>query len=330
MCKANIDATLNFSQVYHCAWPETVLCTTTSSCRSVHPYVYGTPAVLSGEPADAIGRYADLLDIDVVQTYSDLGRSGLTVAGRAGLRALLEDVEKKRNDFSVLLVYDVSRWGRFQDADESAYYEFILKKAGVHVHYCAEQFVNDGSLASVLLKAIKRTMAGEFSRELGVKVFAGKSRLVERGFHQGGYAGYGLRRQLVDMDGSPKAVLGAGEWKSLHSDRVILVPGPEAEVAVVASIFKSFIELEKGESEIARDLNAQGWKTSTNGPWTRDHVHKILVSPKYIGCNVFNRHSCQTRQKKGQESSRDVGPLRQRIPAIGLKRRLPEGSGDHR
>ena len=215
--------------------------------------------------SDAIERYASLLEIDVIQTYSDLGRSGLTITGRAGLRALLDDVEKRRNDFSVLLVYDVSRWGRFQDADESAYYEYILKKAGVHVHYCAEQFVNDGSVASVLLKAIKRTMAGEFSRELGVKVFAGQSRLVERGFHHGGYAGYGLRRQLVDSDGQPKTVLGLGEWKSLQSDRVILVPGPEAEVAVVTSIYKSFVEMKKTESEIARDLNAQGWKTSSNG-----------------------------------------------------------------
>jgi DNA invertase Pin-like site-specific DNA recombinase len=63
---------------------------------------------------DAIGRYADLLDIDVIQRYSDLGRSGLAGEGRAGLRALLEDVDKKRNDFSVLLVYDVSRWDGFK------------------------------------------------------------------------------------------------------------------------------------------------------------------------------------------------------------------------
>ena len=195
-------------------------------------------------------------------------------------------------------MYDVSRWGRFQDADESAYYEYTLKKAGVHVHYCAEQFVNDGSVASVLLKAIKRTMAGEFSRELGVKVFAGKSRLVESGFHQGGYAGYGLRRQLVDMYGHPKTVLGTGEWKSLYSDRVILIPGPEEEVAVVAGIYKSFIEHGKSESEIARELNAQGWKTSTNGLWGREQVHKILVSPKYIGANVFNRRSFRLGKKK--------------------------------
>jgi len=61
------------------------------------------------------------------------------------------------------------------------------------VHYRAEQFENDGSLSSTLLKTIKRTMAGEYGRELSVKVFAGQCRLIERGFRQGGPAGYGLR-----------------------------------------------------------------------------------------------------------------------------------------
>jgi len=42
------------------------------------------------------------------------------------------------------------------------------------VHYCAESFTNDGNISGTLLKAIKRAMAGEFSRELSVKVFAGK------------------------------------------------------------------------------------------------------------------------------------------------------------
>ena len=59
---------------------------------------------------------------------------------------LIEDVRSGYADFDHVLVYDVSRWGRFQDVDESAHYEFICKEAGVKVVYCAEQFENDGSL----------------------------------------------------------------------------------------------------------------------------------------------------------------------------------------
>jgi DNA invertase Pin-like site-specific DNA recombinase len=110
---------------------------------------------------NAIATYASLLNMEVVQTYSDLGKSGLKLANRPGLKALLQDEETRRSRFRVVLVYDVSRWDRFQDADESAYYEYVLKKAGVNVHYCAELFSNHGSLSSVLLKALKPTMAGE-------------------------------------------------------------------------------------------------------------------------------------------------------------------------
>jgi DNA helicase II / ATP-dependent DNA helicase PcrA len=71
--------------------------------------------------------------MEIVQEYSDHGRSGLNIAGREGLNQLVSDVESKRTDFSALLVYDVSRWGRFQDVDESAYYENVLKRAGTEI-----------------------------------------------------------------------------------------------------------------------------------------------------------------------------------------------------
>ena len=93
-----------------------------------------------------------------------------------------------RADFQAILVYDVSRWGRFQDADESAYYEYLCKRAGIEVHYCAEQFENDGSPTSTIIKSVKRAMAGEYSRELSAKVFKGQCRLIELGYRQGGAA----------------------------------------------------------------------------------------------------------------------------------------------
>ena len=120
----------------------------------------------------------------------------------------------------------MSRWGRFQDADESAYYEYICRQAGVSVHYCAEQFENDGSPMSTIMKSMKRTMAGEYSRELSTKVFQGACRLVQLGFKQGGTAGFGLRRMLIDQNGARKAMLKMGEQKSIQTDRVVLVRRP--------------------------------------------------------------------------------------------------------
>ena len=62
-----------------------------------------------------------------------------------------------------------------------AYYEYICRRADIQVAYCAEQFENDGSPVSTIVKGVKRAMAGEYSRELSTKVFAGQCRLIELG-----------------------------------------------------------------------------------------------------------------------------------------------------
>jgi DNA invertase Pin-like site-specific DNA recombinase len=154
--------------------------------------------------SDAIARYADERGYQITETYTDAGKSGLRIEGRDGLTQLLEDIQAGKTDFNTVLVYDISRWGRFQDADESAYYEYICKRAGIAVEYCAEQFENDGSPVSTIVKGVKRAMAGEYSRELSQKVFAGQSRLIEMGYRQGGPPGFGLRRMLIDEAGTQK------------------------------------------------------------------------------------------------------------------------------
>lgn len=190
--------------------------------------------------SDAIRQYAEARGIEIVRTYADAGKSGLKIEGRDALRQLIEDVEANTADFTLVLVYDVSRWGRFQDADESAYYEYICRRAGIAVQYCAEQFDNDGSPVSTIVKGVKRAMAGEYSRELSTKVFAGQGRLIEKGFRQGGPAGFGLRRTLIDEHGANKGVLVRGEHKSIQTDRVILTPGPDEEVALVRDVYRAF------------------------------------------------------------------------------------------
>jgi DNA invertase Pin-like site-specific DNA recombinase len=77
--------------------------------------------------AAKIREYAAQRNIEIVKTYADAGKSGLNIGGRLSLQALIKDVESGSADFQIILVYDVSRWGRFQDADESAYYEYICK-----------------------------------------------------------------------------------------------------------------------------------------------------------------------------------------------------------
>ncbi len=246
--------------------------------------------------ADKIREYAARRGIEIVRTYADAGKSGLRMEGRVSLQQLLKDVESGSADFTIILVYDVSRWGRFQDADESAYYEYRCRRAGIQVAYCAEQFENDGSPVSTIVKGVKRAMAGEYSRELSAKVFAGQCRLIELGFRQGGPAGYGLRRVLLDQNGSIKAQLTRGEHKSLQTDRVILMPGPEDEARIVNLMYRWFIDDGMVESEIAGRLNEMAVRTDLDRQWTRATVHEVLTNEKYIGNNIYNRRSFKLKK----------------------------------
>ncbi|WGD53572.1 recombinase family protein [Bradyrhizobium sp. CB1650] len=191
--------------------------------------------------AVVIATYAELHKLTIVRTYRDEGESGLKFESRDGLTELIEDVQSGRADFAHLLVFDVSRWGRFQDVDESAHYEFICRKAGVKVAYCAEQFDNDGSLLASIMKNIKRVMPAEFSRELSAKVFAGSVRLTHRGFKMGGPTAYAFQRRLVDDQCRPKGILTVGQRKSLLTDHVKLIPGTPDQVEIVNWILHGYL-----------------------------------------------------------------------------------------
>ncbi len=100
--------------------------------------------------ADAIARYAEAHDFIVVRTFSDEAKSGLSINRRNGLKQLLKETVEGHTDFRAILVYDVSRWGRFQDADEAAHYEFLCKSSGAPVYYCAETFSDESGFSATI------------------------------------------------------------------------------------------------------------------------------------------------------------------------------------
>ncbi len=238
----------------------------------------------------AIEAYAKVHGFEVVASYQDSGKSGLTLSGRPELKRLLSDVLTGSMPYKAILVLDVTRWGRFQDADQAAHYEFMCREAGVPVRYCCEAFDHDGGAMASIVKHMKRVMAAEYSRELSTKVSRAQRQQAGLGYKQGGCAVFGTRRQVVDVNGRPKMMLGSGERKALSTDKVLFVPGPAREVALVRRIFRMYVteglEIEEISSQLAKRRGSSDKLT-----WTRRRVSKLLRNEIYVGTYVYGRRN---------------------------------------
>ncbi len=109
---------------------------------------------------NAIAEYAQQHGYRIVASYIDAGKSGLSLKGREALRQLLSDALAAQRSFDAILVLDVSRWGRFQNPDQAAHYEFLCRQAGVRVIYCGEPFGEHIAPITTIVKHLKRVMAG--------------------------------------------------------------------------------------------------------------------------------------------------------------------------
>jgi DNA invertase Pin-like site-specific DNA recombinase/DNA-binding CsgD family transcriptional regulator len=270
--------------------------------------------------SEALAKYAIEHGLQIVEAYADEGRSGLTIRGRPALQSLINDVQLVTRPFDVLLVLDVSRWGRFQNADEAAHYEFICWSSGVEVVYCAEGFKNDGSPMSSILKGMKRVMAGEYSRDLSRRIVAAKLHKAMLGFHQGGRSPYGLCRTSVDRNGTVRTVLGKGEQKPFFDDHVRLGYGPADEVDVVRRMFRYFVRDHRTVVWIARRLNAEGIVSPNGKIWRYGSVQHILRNEAYTGCSVYNRTAKLMKGKKTFRDGAEHVRHEESFPAIVPKR----------
>lgn len=201
-----------------------------------------------------IRAYAAMYGIEIVKVYADLGVSGMTAEKREQFQTMIDDVEQGRSTYNIVLYLDESRWGRFVDSREAEFHRMRLERKNVLCQSCEKPLVVTSNIADRIMTLLRDESASDYCRQLSQRVWVGQCNLVAKGFRQGGVAGFGLRRMLLDEEGSPKQELTMGQRKSLLTERVILVPGPEEEREIVLWIYDQFIT-GATEIEIAKQLN---------------------------------------------------------------------------
>lgn len=234
-----------------------------------------------------LARCAEEKGYHIVSVYEDVGRSGLTLEGRPGLSQLLFDVVDGRTDFAFLLVLDVSRWGRFQDPDEAAHYEFVCRAHGVSVVYCREKLGQGAS--GHLVKQVKRVMAADHIRQISDRTRRGKRWAAEAGRAPGAWPRYLVARQVVERDGQPGSVLACGHFR-FHPDQSLrLVPASRERSEVVRRIFRMFLDGGRSMADIASTLSDEGTVWTDGTKWTRRRISRVLRDPLSKGVQQYGR-----------------------------------------
>ncbi len=239
---------------------------------------------------DQVRQFAREHDIEIIREFADRGKSGLSTEGRDAFNEMITVyVQGGREQFEYVLVLDVSRWGRYQDTDMSAYFTGLCANHGKRVVFTSIGFGAKDDLLHGLHLSIERYRAASYSRELSTKVFKGCAKIASQGFRAGGTSPYGFRRLLLDEQRNPVQLLESGQRKSIQNQRVTLTPGDPQEVAVIQQIFRAFAQRKRTPREIAGTLNSKRVPSPGRRTWTASGVGAILTNELYAGTMIYNR-----------------------------------------
>jgi len=238
-------------------------------------------------------------NIEIIHEEADEGKSGLS-ADRAGFQKLLSNwvLNDEAPAFEYILVYDVSRWGRFQNPDEAAMYQYQCTKRGKKIIFVDKGMPREGQdLGAHLLTAVERYMAADYSRQLSNKVFYGSAKVSEQGYSAGGTACYGMSRLLLDVNKQPIRILKLGEHKQISNERVTFVPSDDETTQTVKEIFELCVTHSYDPREIATILNDRKIPSAKGSEWDREKILRVLNNETYMGTRIYNKRWSRLKQK---------------------------------
>jgi DNA invertase Pin-like site-specific DNA recombinase len=218
------------------------------------------------------------------QSFVDPGVSGGTAEDRPGFMALVAYCEanmRPRKSPGYVLVLNDSRWGRFEESEDSIYWQARLRHAGWHVRF-AEADDTDNRKVRNILRTIYSVEASAYREQIKANARRGTRGTAALGYWQN-EAPIGYRR-LASEPGRDGRTLEIGQRKG-HSERVRLTPGPDHEVSLIRWMFETYAEGGVSLGDLVRALGDR-WP---DRPWSRQTVGMILKNPAYVGDVVWCR-----------------------------------------
>jgi hypothetical protein len=172
-------------------------------------------------------------------------------------------------------VLNDSRFGRFDDPEESTHWRFVLKRLGWIVRFAEGDEMEDG-VARGVMRFIGAALASEYRAILKRTARRSARATAEEGRWQT-RAPLGYRRLATRRDG-PQRVLEDGQRKA-SDETVRLTPGPEPEQALVRFIFTEYASGRYSLGRLARRLH----EDFPGRHWSNSTVQALLRNVAYLG-----------------------------------------------
>ncbi len=246
-------------------------------------------------------KYAQAREFDVVGEFVENGVSGRDDR-RPQFQSMIDAACRKPKNFDVILIHSFSRF--FRDEVSFELYRRKLEKYGVTVLSITQE-MSEGPGGELTRRIIALTDEMR-SKEDAKHVLRGMQENARQGFWNGSTPPFGYKAVAAEKRGDKTK-------KKLQVD-------PKAAESVKL-VFKLFLEGDGhtgplGIKNIARWLNAHGYKTPTGKAFYTSRVHVILTNETYAGTAWFNRKDTKT------------GVIRPRDEWIGfpVPQIIPEGT----
>jgi DNA invertase Pin-like site-specific DNA recombinase len=225
--------------------------------------------------------------------FEDPGVSGQTAEDRPGFMAMVafcERARRPRRTPGYVLVLNDSRFGRFHNPEEAAYWRVALERSGWLVRYAENDDSGDLTTRTVM-RAIGASAASAYTAQLKANTRRGTRGTAAQGFWQN-EAPLGYRR-LATRNGRDPVVLDVGVRKA-DDQQVRLTFGPDNEVALVRWMFASYAS---GEASLGSLMRALRDKAPIRR-WSRRCVEQVLKNVTYTGDVVWGRRPHDKRERQ--------------------------------
>ena len=245
-------------------------------------------------------HFARTHSIKVIEFFAEEA-CGESVEGRPQFRRMIECCKSKEL-FQYVLVYDVSRWGRFENPKEAVYWEVEAEKAGRRVIFISEGFKEE-SIGTSITNFVKSAEASEYLKNIRRQTTRGMIYYAKDGYWMGGRPPYGYNRAIVES-GRIIEVLPEGKQKNIKGQKIKLVINKE-QARIIRIIFIMFTKQGMSVNSIVGHLNQSNYPPPRGHMWSKSSIWRILHNDAYIGTLIYNRENGHKRHGKHKYNPQD-------------------------